>query len=140
LHLARPCAPDGSFLKEPVPVPEPVQPPDATPDNDWAPFPDRLAFDWAQYHFMRLQLSEDVVTEGLDLWRATVIKHASDHRAHGHVPWRDVQDLYKMLNSIQAGAVGWKTYKFHYTGLKLQTPPRWMLEMYELNARDVLLL
>jgi Plavaka transposase len=129
---------DGTFLSEPVPVPEPIQPLDATPENKWAPFPDRLAFDWAHYHFVRLQSSEETIATGLDLWRATVIKHAAEHRADGHVPWRDAQDLYRLLDSIQAGAVGWKTYKFRYTGPKPQTPPLWMEATYELNARDVL--
>ena len=95
---------DGTFLSEPVPVPEPIQPLDATPENKWAPFPDRLAFNWAHYHFVRLQLSEETITTGLDLWCATVIKHAAEHHADGHVPWRDAQDLYRLLDSIQAGA------------------------------------
>jgi hypothetical protein len=107
LHLARPCAADGSFFKEPVHEPEPIWPPDATPDNNWALFPDRLTFDWAQYHFICLQSSEGEIAEGLDLWCATVIKHASEYHANGHVPWSDMQDLYKMLDSIQAGTVGW---------------------------------
>ena len=123
MYSARPCAADGSFLKEPVPEPEVIRLPDATPSNNWAPFPDRLAFDWAQYHFVCLQSSAGEITEGLDLWHATVIKHASEHCADGYVPWSDAQDLHKTLNSIQAGTVGWKTYKFNYTGLKPQTLP-----------------
>jgi hypothetical protein len=110
-----------------MPEPEPIQPPDTMPDNDWAPFPDILTFDWAQYHFMCFQSSEGEIAEGLDLWHATIIKHASEHRSNGHVPWSGAQDLYKTLNSIQAGTVGWKTYKFYYTRPKPQTPPQWML-------------
>jgi len=83
---------------------------------------------------MCLQSSEGEIAEDLDLWHATIIKHASKHHVDGHVPRSDAQDLYKTLDSIQAGAVGWKTYKLHYTGLKPQTLPQWMLEMYELNA------
>jgi hypothetical protein len=123
LHLARLCTADGTFLEEPIPEPEPVQPLDTTPENLWAPFPDRLACDWAQYHYVRLQSSEDKIHEGLDLWRATVIKHESKHPVTNHVPWRNTQDLYKTLDSIKAGAVGWKTCKFRYTGPKPHTPP-----------------
>jgi hypothetical protein len=43
-----------------------------------------------------------------------------------------------MINSIQAGSIAWKTYKFCYTRLKLPTSPWWMKETYELNAQDVL--
>jgi hypothetical protein len=72
---------------------------------------------------MHLQSSEGEIAEGLELWCATVTKHASEHCTDGHVPWSDVQDLYKMLNSIQASTVGWQTYKFHYTGPRPQTLP-----------------
>lgn len=139
VKLAQPCTADGTYFEGPVvPNPEPVRPPDATPSNDWAPFPDRLAFDWAHYHFVRLQSSESDIAVGLDLWCATVIKHDSEHRVDDHVPWRDAQDLYQMLDSIQAGGVAWKTYKFRYTGPKPSTPPQWMNTTYELNTRDVL--
>ncbi|KAF8227758.1 hypothetical protein L208DRAFT_1491607 [Tricholoma matsutake] len=134
----KPCTPDGSFLTEPVPNPEPVQPPDTTPENPWAPFPDSLAFDWTQYHYMRLQSLADEIHKGLDIWHATVIKHETEYGETDHVPWRNAQDLYKTLDSIKAGGVSWKTFKFCYTGLKPQTPPRWMEETYELNAQDVL--
>ena len=133
LHLARPCTANSAFLKEPIPKPEPAQPLDATPENLWAPFPDRLACDWDQYHFVCLQSSEDEIHEGLDLWHATVIKHKSEHPTTDHVPWKNAHDLYEMLDSIKAGAVGWKTYNFCYTGSKPQTPPQWMEETYKLN-------
>lgn len=112
---AQPCTADGTYFEGPVvPNPEPVRPLDATPSNDWAPFPDRLAFDWAHYHFVHLQSSESDIAVGLDLW--------------------DVQDLYQMLDSIQAGGVAWKMYKFRYTGPKPSTPPQWMNTTYELNT------
>lgn len=87
---------------------------------------------------MRLQSSENEINEGLDIWRATVIKHRSEHRGTDDVPWRNAQDFYKTLDSIKVGDVGWKTFKFCYKGPKPQTPPQWMEEIYELNARDVL--
>jgi len=83
---------------------------------------------------VRLQSSESDIAVGLDLWHVTVIKHASEHHADDHVPWRDAQDLYQMLDSIQAGGVAWKTYKFHYTGPKPSMPPQWMNTTYELNT------
>jgi hypothetical protein len=115
---------------------------DATPDNQWAPFPDRLAFDWAHYHYVRLQSSEDEIHKGLDIWRATVIKHISQHGSEpavsDDIPWRNAKDLHATIDSIKAGALRWRTWKFRYTGAKPQTPPLWMDATYELNARDVL--
>lgn len=56
------------------------------------------------------------------------------------IPWRNARDLYATIDSIKAGSVGWKTYKFRYHGPKPSTPPQWMEETYELNTRDVLTL
>ncbi|KAF8802530.1 hypothetical protein BYT27DRAFT_7226421 [Phlegmacium glaucopus] len=141
-HLnACPCATDGSFLNEPTPEPQPAPP--AHPNdlnNPWAPFEDRLAFDWAHYHYVRLQSSADVIGEGLDLWRATVIKHKSEHgpSASNGVPWKNADELYATIDAIHSGDIGWKTYQFQYTGPKPSTPPQWMETSYELNTRDVL--
>ncbi|KAH9952961.1 hypothetical protein BGW80DRAFT_1469026 [Lactifluus volemus] len=73
-------------------------------DNPWAPFPNRLAFDWAYYHYVQLQSSQNSILTGLDLWRAAVIesglKSGSDN---GGIPWKRVQDIYNTIDSIQAG-------------------------------------
>ena len=102
--------------------------------NPWAPFQDCLEFDWAHYHFVQLQSSQSDILTGLDLWHATVIKHGSDT----DVPWRNAHDLYKTINSIQAGVAPWKTYTFSYSGPKPPTLPQWMEDIYELNTQDVL--
>lgn len=87
---------------------------------------------------MRLQSSADEIHEGLDIWRATVVKHETEHQGAKHVPWRNAEDLYKTIDSIDAGNVSWKNFKFFYSGPKPQTPPQWMEETYELNTRDIL--
>lgn len=87
---------------------------------------------------MRLQSSKSEIFEGLDLWRATVIKHGCVNLAGNAVPWQNADELYKTIDMIQAGETPWKCYQFSYTGPKPSTPPRWMKETYELNARDVL--
>ena len=108
-------------------------------ENPWTPFRDRIEFDWAYYHYVRLQSSKSDIAEGLELWRATIIKHASERSAAEDVPWRNADDLYKTIDSIQAGDAPWKCYQFSYDGPKPPVPPRWMEETYELNTRDVLL-
>jgi hypothetical protein len=116
----------------------PPEPTNRASDNPWVPFEDRFAFDWAHYHFVQLQSSQKDILTGLDLWRATVIKHGSDHSSDTNVPWKNAQELYDTIDSIQVGAAPWKTFMFKYSGPKPSTPPRWMEETYELNARDVL--
>lgn len=87
---------------------------------------------------MHLQSSEDEIHEGLDLWHATVIKHEAEHNPHDSVPWWNAKDLYETLDSITAGGIGWKTFKFCYMGPKPLTPPQWMNKIYILNVQDVL--
>ncbi len=104
------------------------------------PFEDRLAFDWAYYHYVRLQSSKSDILEGLDLWRATVIKHESKHQSSaGDVPWRDADALYQTIDAIQTGDAPWTCYEFSYDGPKPPTPPAWMEQTYQLNTRNALL-
>jgi hypothetical protein len=76
--------------------------------------------------------------KGLYLWRAAIIKHASDHDALDSVPWDNAEQLYKTIDSIDTGEIGWKALKFSYTGPKPLTPPLWMEQSYDLNVWDVL--
>lgn len=108
---------------------------DLTSDNPWAPFEDRLAFDWAQYHYVKLQSSEGEIHEGLDLWLAAIIKSKS----RGDIPWTSVDDLHKTIDSIRVGNAPWKAFKFRYTGPRpTGAVPQWMEDEYELNTRDLL--
>ena len=68
-------------------------------DTPWAPFRDRLAFDWAHYHYVRLQSSGDEIHKGLDLWRAAIIKHETKHKPHDGTPWHKPDDLYQTIDS-----------------------------------------
>lgn len=137
--LARPCPADRSFLPKLIPtLTMPDQSPNTSSDNPWAPFQDGLAFNWAHYHHVRLQSSESDILESLDLWCVTVIKHQSQHEPLEGIPWNNLNKFHATINSIAVGGVGWKLYKFRYTGPKPAAPPQWMEETYDLNMRDVL--
>ncbi|KAJ7017983.1 hypothetical protein C8F04DRAFT_978189, partial [Mycena alexandri] len=52
-------------------------------------------------------------------------------------PWKDTQELYATIDSIQDGQAPWKTYNLRYTGpLPPGQPPKWMTQSYELCTRD----
>lgn len=137
---AQPCDADGNFLTAADLQNCPTEPLESKSDeNPFGAFQDRLAFDWARYHYVRLQSSKSDILEGLDLWRATVIKHSSMHLTGEEVPWRNADDLHATIDSIQSGDAPWRCFKLFYDGPKPSTPPRWMEETYELNARDALL-
>lgn len=128
---ALPCTSDGEFLSK-YARPPPPDTVDATDNNAWDPFEDRLAFDWAHYHFVELQSSERQINKGLDLWLAANIKAGSDTP----LPWSSADDMYTTIDSIQEGNTPFKTVRFKYNGPLPAHPPRWMLETYELCTRD----
>ncbi|KAH9039755.1 hypothetical protein EDB84DRAFT_1587671 [Lactarius hengduanensis] len=108
--------------------------------NPWSPFGDRLEYEWAHYHYIRLQSSAGDIQRGLDLWRATVMKYQTDHNSCNGVPWKSTAEMYRTIDSISAGGVTWTTYQFSYDGPRPTsgTLPRWMQETYDLNVRNVL--
>ena len=108
-------------------------------DNPWLPFRSRLEFQWAHYHYVKLHSSAEAIQEGLDLWRATVSNSGADADSCDEVPWRNARDMYDTIDSIAVGGVDWTTYRLSYNGPRPSgTVPRWMVEEYELNFRDVL--
>jgi hypothetical protein len=105
---------------------------DATDDNAWHPFDDRLAFDFANFQFAVLQASESKINRALDLWMAANIKAGGDES----VPWSSAEEMYATIDAIQEGNAPWKTITFRYNGPRPANPPKWMLQTYELCTRD----
>lgn len=78
-HPALPCNENGNYLPLHT-KPPPLLPVDATNDNAWHPFDNRLAFDFANFQFAELQASESRINCALDLWMAANIKAGGDER------------------------------------------------------------
>lgn len=131
--IALPCDINGKFIPQHTQPPPPAAP-DATEDNAWHPFEDRLAFDWAHYHFVELQSSEQQVNKGLDLWLAATVKAGNDTP----LPWSSTKEMYATIDSIQEGDAPFKTIHFKYSGPIPPTsnPPHWMTQTYDLCTRD----
>ncbi|KAH9178034.1 hypothetical protein EDB89DRAFT_2112020 [Lactarius sanguifluus] len=142
-HLsARPCSTDGTFLRDPVlqlPTPELFKSCHDGHGDPWYPFGGRLEYEWAHYHYVRLQSSADDIQRSLDLWRATVMRYQTDHDSCNGVLWKSATDMYDTIDSISAGGVAWTTYQLSYSGPQpTGTLLRWMQDTYELNVRNVL--
>ena len=133
---ARPCDEDGTFLQAPWGSTPPLPAPPSQDNqhlHDWSPFEDRLAFDWAYQHYVKVQSSAAEIAQGLDFWSAISIKHGSTTGA----PWRNAKEMYETIDSIEIGSLPFKTFAFQYTGPKPSTPPSWMEQEYELNTHNV---
>ncbi|KAF8055570.1 hypothetical protein FPV67DRAFT_1435271 [Lyophyllum atratum] len=127
---AQPCDEDGELL--PAHAPPVPATPAIDAESPWAPFEDRLGFDFAHYHFTELQTSKAEIDKALDLWGAAVLKYGDG------IPWKDAEDMYKTIDAIRHGNCEWKTYKIKYNGpLPAHgTPPKWMTEEFVLCTRD----
>ncbi|KAH6904373.1 hypothetical protein BKA70DRAFT_1193076 [Coprinopsis sp. MPI-PUGE-AT-0042] len=119
-------------------LPEYTNPPpsDSSPsEHPFAPFEDRLSFDWAHYHTVECGSSEAKINKGLDLWLATKVQATGNPDCEG-LPWSSTQDLYKTVDEIQAGSAPFTTVHFQYSGLLPTNPPKWMTQKYDLCLRD----
>ena len=133
---ACPCLRGGEFLWKPYPPPEPFVLVDVTPTNPWAPFDDRIAFEWAHEHYVKVKASKKQIGCGLDLWKATMI----DCAGKKSIPWQCEEEMCANIDQIQEGSVSWTTHILWYNGPKPDSEPvpTWMDQDFELNTRDVL--
>ena len=71
------------------------------------------------------------INKALDLWAASILEYG------GEIPWSNAQELYATIDTIKHGEAFWKTFELRYNGpLPEGTPPRWMLDPFELCTRD----
>jgi Plavaka transposase len=132
LHVAIPVDQAG------IPLPAHTNPPPWDPVSSkpsFAPFEDRLSFDWAHYHIIECGSSEAKIAKGLDLWLAAKVQGAGTPDCEG-IPWSCADELYSTVDEIQAGGAPFKTVYFQYSGPLPTNPPKWMTEKYELCVRD----
>jgi hypothetical protein len=103
-----------------------------TPENPFHPFEDRLAFEFADFHFSEQQSSATAIDRALQLWAAQSAKNGFDD-----VPWKSAKDIYASIDEIQQGDNPWKSVAFGYQGSVPENPPKWMTEGFELVTRNI---
>lgn len=127
LFEATPCDRNGNYL----PPYTPPLPEDNPALNSWPPFESRAEFDFACYHFVEAQSLAASIDKTLDIWAAAVMELG------GNTPWKNSDELYETIDTIQHGDSPWKTYCVQYQGPQPSgTPLKWMTETYELCTRD----
>jgi len=107
------------------------QPLDATPKNPFHLFQDRLAFEFADYHFSQQQSSAASIDKALQLWAAQSAKNGYDD-----VPWRSAKDMYRTIDQIRQGDNPWVSVRFHYQGTSENTP-NWLTRDFVLVTCDI---
>lgn len=133
IHSARPCDKDGRYLPFPVGThPQSQQPLDATPENPFYPFEDRLAFEFADFHFSEQESSAAAIDQALQLWAAQSAKNGFDD-----VPWTSSNDVYATIDEVRQGDNPWKSVAFYYQGSMPENPPKWMTDGFKLVTRNI---
>jgi len=103
-----------------------------TSDNPFHPFEDRLAFEFADYHFFQQESLELSINKALQLWAAQSAKHG-----HDNIPWKSAVEMYSTIDWIQQGNNPWKSVPFYYKGPMPDKPSKWMTEKYMLVTHNI---
>ena len=131
LRTAKPCDERGEYLLPHTRPQAPPNPPQAD-TNPWNPFNSRIDFDFAHFQFVKVQNSAPLIDKALDMWAATVMEFGGD------TLWKNSEELYATIDTIQHGDCPWKVYSIRYQGPRPPgMTPKWMTQTYELCARDM---
>ncbi|RXW16236.1 hypothetical protein EST38_g9616 [Candolleomyces aberdarensis] len=124
--------------KNGVTLPPDTAPPPREPysANAWYPFNNRLEFDFAHYHYVKLQTSEANINTALDHWKAVTIAALGSAEDVSSAPWNTAQEVYSAIDEIQEGGAPFRTVHLRYQGEKPLNPPSWMTDTFEFCFRD----
>ncbi|KIY62588.1 hypothetical protein CYLTODRAFT_438856 [Cylindrobasidium torrendii FP15055 ss-10] len=136
----RPCHSQGGLLRHKNAMhrevtQEPDEDGDEAPPAEFAPFDDRISFDFAHFHFVEQQHSTAAIEKAMNMQAALLAKNGVDP---ANFQWSSADDMYKTIDELDIGAVEWQTFRFRYTGPLPPNPPKWMTDEYELITRDSL--
>ncbi|KAF9553011.1 hypothetical protein CPC08DRAFT_646180, partial [Agrocybe pediades] len=123
-----PCNENGKFLPTGTPPP----PWDQPSPEDFTPFRDRTSFELADLLFRRAQVAAPTINELLHIWAATLPDNEDP-------PFRNKDDLYSTIDSIEHGDAPWLSFTLSYDGeiADGDTTP-WKHKQYEIYFRDPL--
>jgi hypothetical protein len=77
VQIAKPCDENGEYLLPHI-CPQPPPNPAVATGNPWNPFGSCVEFDFAHYHFIKVQNLAPLINKALDLWAATIAEYGKD--------------------------------------------------------------
>ncbi|KAJ3742712.1 hypothetical protein DFH05DRAFT_1536467 [Lentinula detonsa] len=97
-NLALPVDSHSHILPLSAPPAQPPSPPPLPHTKEaWSPFGNRVEFDFAYLHFVRLQSSEAEINLALDMWKAQVLAAGGDPNS---IPWQRTRHVYDAIDAI----------------------------------------
>ncbi|KAG0700037.1 hypothetical protein DFH29DRAFT_983264 [Suillus ampliporus] len=127
-HLtALKCGANGNLIDQNACLPPQT---DVIPTN-WTPYQSQVAFETAEFLFMRNQMSAGQMDTLLDLWAATLIKHDDSP------PFVSHRDLYDTIDATPLGDVAWESFSMSFNRVKpAENVPPWMDATHDVWFHD----
>ena len=121
----RPCDSQGNFLPPDAPPPAP------DPIDDYAPFENRPAFQFAELLFKRIQASKGNID---DLLRSLAAFNVTQNGAD--TPFNSADDLFSTIDAIPYGDAPWESFSVCYIGPADDDSPSWKRAEFEVHCRN----
>ena len=129
IHLlttpGRPCDKHGNFL------PPNALPPAPDPVDDYTPFENRPAFQFAELLFKRIQASKGNID---DLLRSLAAYNVTQNGADA--PFDSADDLLSTIDAIPYGDAPWESFSVRYTGAVDADSPSWKRAEFTVHCRN----
>jgi len=110
--------------------------------NDFSPFPDQRAFEFADLLYSKVQCSEPHIDRFCDILSAYICRKCHLDSDDPDNPPASSKDVYEMIDDITEGDVPWECFKLSYEGdVEPNDTTPWKRDEYEVwyrNPRDVL--
>lgn len=117
-------------------LPPAAAPPPPNQEHDWWPFESRPHFEFAEWHYEKVQTSRGDLDELLRNYAAQKALETGD--LHAGAPFDSADDMYETLDAIPYGEAAWTTFTVKYTGPVTPHTPSWKLKSYTIYTRNTL--
>ena len=121
----RPCDQQGNFL------PQDARPPARDLVEDYTPFENRPAFEFAELLFKRIQASKGNID---DLLRSLAAYNVTQNGADA--PFDSADDLLATIDTIPYGDAPWESFSVRYTGAVNEDSPSWKRAEFVVHCRN----
>ena len=111
-------------------------PPARDQEHDWWPFESRPHFEFAEWHYEKVQTSRGELNDILRTHAAQRALETGD--PHAQPMFESADDMYSTLDSIPYGEAAWTTFKVKYIGPITPHTPAWKLKTYTIYTRNTL--
>ena len=104
--------------------------------HDWWPFASRPHFEFAEWHYEKVQTSRGDLNDILRNHVAQRILETGD--LHTEPMYDSADDMYSTIDAIPFGEAAWTTFKIKYNGPITPHTPAWKLKTYTIHTRNAL--